>query len=400
MSLGVPAWLWIMAAAAVPVIIHLWSRKSGKPKMLPTFRFLPEKSFARASRIELHEKTLLFLRIVLILLISLLLAGLFFDSDLPEFSSVIITESESGVNQSNENATVLELQVSPDRIDRLGWFRLIEQVEYDYSPGLIMVSGRLTADRFSGQLPFLSADLEWVAADLPDNFQGKSWSGADNNLFSYIQTRSDSLIETKIEPVDEANDGNMPDRLALTINSNLDDAQKTGFEQAAGLWKIEKTEADLPQGRIADVQYGDNEISLDGANLQNLTEEYLNAGPDFGIQLHLLVDDSIQTDRTSLRSTMKVIRKRDEMEFQLAAVPHAPYTEWFYAGVAHQLLKTVVGIDHDLHPELTNEQRQPLIREQPVKAGLTEKESAGPILLILILLVWAGERTLSNRRGM
>jgi len=60
----------------------------------------------------------------------------------------------------------------------------------------------------------------------------------------------------------------------------------------------------------------------------------------------------------------------------------------------------VVRIDHDLHPELTNEQRQPLIREQPVKAGLTEKESAGPILLILILLVWAGERTLSNRRGM
>lgn len=400
MSLGVIAWLWVMAAAAIPLIIHLWSRKSGKAKMLPTFRFLPEKSIARASRIELHEKTLLFLRIMLIVLISLLLAGLFFDSDPPEFSSVKITEYESAVTQSNENDSVLELLVSPDRIDRLGWFRLIEQAEYDYNPGLIVVTGRLTADRFTGQLPDLSADVEWVAADLPDIFQGESWRGAENNLFSYIQTRADSLVVSKIERADEEAVGSMPDRLVLTINSNMGSTQKTGFKQAAGLWNIGIIEANLPTSRIAEVQYGDRQIGLDGANLQKPVKEYLMAGPDFGIQLPMSIGDSVQTERMSYRSDLKVIRNTDELNFQLTGVPDASYSQWFYTGVAHQLLKIAVVIDDDLHPELAREQRQPLVREQSLRAGITEKESAAPLLLMLILLVWAGERALSIRRGM
>ena len=93
MSIGATIWLWMLAAAVIPLIIHLWSRKSGQPKMLPTFRFLPEKNIARASRIELHEKTLLLLRILLILLITLLLAGLFFETS-PRFAaSVKLTET-------------------------------------------------------------------------------------------------------------------------------------------------------------------------------------------------------------------------------------------------------------------------------------------------------------------
>lgn len=97
---------------------------------------------------------------------------------------------------------------------------------------------------------------------------------------------------------------------------------------------------------------------------------------------------------------MEIIRYRNDLNFQLAAVPKSPYTQWFYAGVAHQLLKASVGIDDELHPELASDQRQPLDRKQPVRADMMEKESAAPLLLILILLVWAGERTLSNRRGM
>lgn len=400
MSLGVISWLWVMAAAAVPVIIHLWSRKSGKPKMLPTFRFLPEKSIARASRIELHEKTLLFLRIVLILLISLLLAGLFFDSDLPKFSSVKMTESEAGITQSNENENILELHIPTERIDRLGWFHLVEQVAYDFNPDLIVVEGGLTANRFTGKLPELSADIEWVAAYLPDTLKGGSWRGADNSLYSFIQIRTDSLIQSIIEPANEESVENEPDGLALTINSNLNSAQKTGFEQAAVLWKVEMTEADLSPEMIAEVQYGDKKNRLDGANLQNPSKEYLMAGPDFGIQLPVSVKDSMYADRMNMSLKETAIYHLNDEGFQLTSVPDEPYAEWFYAGVAHQLLKTAVDIDDGLSPELTNEQRQPLVREQSFRAGISEKESAAPLLLVLILLVWAAERMLSNRRGM
>ena len=400
MSLGVISWLWVMAAAVIPVMIHLWSRKSGKPKMLPTFRFLPEKSIARASRIELHEKTLLFLRIVLILLISLLLAGLFFDSDPPEFSSVKITESEAGMTQSNENENVLELQVPSERIDRLGWFHLVEQVAHDYNPDLILADGGLTADRFTGKLPELSADVEWVAADLPDTLKGGSWRGADNSLYSFIQTRTDSLIQSKIEPADEESVENEPDVLALTINSKLDSAQKTGFEQVAGLWRIEMTEADMSPGRIAEVQYGDRDINLTRGNFETLFQDYLIPGPHFGIQLPVSVRDSMYADRINMSLKDIGIYHLNDGQFQLTAVPDESYAEWFFAGVAHQLLKAAVEIDDEFHPELASDQRQPLVREQPLKAGMAEKETANPYLLVLILLIWAGERVLSNRRGM
>ena len=400
MSFGISAWLWIFAAMIIPVMIHLWSRKSGQPKMLPTFRFLPEKSIARASRIELHEKTLLFLRILLILLISLLLAGLFLNDEHQKFNSVKITESENGETETRDSDDILELSVPAVRIDRVGWFRLLEQVAYDYRPGLIVIKGRLTADRFTGHLPKLTADVEWVADDLPEMMRNRPWMGSENSLAYHVQRRSNMLTENSIEPADSAGAANEFEVLEVIINSNSDDSQKEGFERIAALWEVEMKNAEFPGEQLAIARFGDDEIRLNRAKSETSVQDYLQPGPYFGIELPVSVQDSVQSDWKENRLMKKVITNSGAEELQLIAVPEAPYAPWFYSGVAHQLLKAAVGIDEVLEPEITEDQRRPIIRDQPIGAGWVSKTSATPFLLFLLLLIWAGERVLSNRRGM
>jgi hypothetical protein len=403
MSFGAMAWLWISAAAVIPVFIHLWSRKSGKPKMLPTFRFLPDKSIARASRIELHEKTLLLLRVLLILLISLLLAGLFFDGDPPQFSSVKISESDSAVTQTNENEDVLELQISPERIDRLGWFRLVEQVNYDYNPGLILVEGKLTANRLKGPVPKLAADMQWNPTNLPEQTYLGSWVGLNDTVYRYEIIRSESGTESSYTPADVV-ESDYPGFLKITIAKDATNAIKDGFRLSTSLWNVNQEEGVLSEGIIAVVQYGDTDFTLMETDVQKAASGYLSAGPEFGIRLPVILLDSLNAVRTSSRlnnlSDEGVLRFDSDEKIQLTADPEPAYGEWFYAGVANQLLKHAVRIDEIDVLEIDEIQVQPEIIEDAARAGWVEKESASLVLLFLILLVWAGERILSNRRGM
>lgn len=76
MSLLNPIWLWGLGALAIPVGIHLLSRKEGKTIRIGSIRFLAETSTSKFSSIRLNEVALLAVRILLITLIVLLLAGL------------------------------------------------------------------------------------------------------------------------------------------------------------------------------------------------------------------------------------------------------------------------------------------------------------------------------------
>ena len=403
MSIGISAWLWLLTAVMVPFVIHLWSRKSGQPKILPTFRFLPEKSIAMASRIQLHEVALLLLRMVLILLVALLLAGLFIDKDQRTANSVKLTEHELASSDEWVGEDVLEIMVPSERIDKLGWWALLQQAEYKYRPDLIITEGGLTADRFKGELPALSADLDWIPRELPGENSQVVWAGVENSSYGYVQKRSELMVKNTIEESAEP-DASAADPLELIIRSDAEQGIKIGFEAAAKLWKIPSSESDLPNGRLAVARFGDREVSLDSDESQNRVHMNMMPGPQFGISIPVTVPDTGQTINRSERLTangqMNVLELKQSNGFVLKATPETAYAHWFYAGVAHQLLKTAAGIDETIGPDISEEQRQPVRKGESVRVGLIQKESAADILLFLILIVWAAERILSNRRGM
>ena len=402
MSLGATAWLWMLAAAVIPIAIHLWSRKSGQPKMLPTFRFLPDKSVARASRIQLHEKLLLAVRLLLILLVTLLLTGLFINSEPVTYNTVRITEADT--LQTSETADgLLELQFSSDFINRIGWFRLVEQTDYDYSPGLIIVEGNLTANRFSGQVPNISADIEWIASNLPDEMTLSSWMGRNETAYQFVRSRPDGNVESRISRVNSS-DADSLNSLRLAINQNTKTTVKTAIEQSAALWGVDVIEDELPLNVIARADFGNTESVLVVPAEEKNTNIHLEPSPQFGIDLPVNVTDSLAETRENSRLntpfTDNILKVSGISEITLRADPDVAFAEWFYSGVIHRLMTTALGIETMDGPVMTSQQLKPLQLNRAELGGFVEKKSAIPYLIGAMLIIWAFERLLSIKRGM
>lgn len=77
MALLNPSWLWGLLALAVPLAIHLLSRKEGKVIRIGSLRFLHDSPTRQFRSIRLNEILLLTLRACMLLLVVLLLADLY-----------------------------------------------------------------------------------------------------------------------------------------------------------------------------------------------------------------------------------------------------------------------------------------------------------------------------------
>lgn len=70
-----PFYLWALLGLAVPVAIHLWSRKEGRTIKVGSIQFLKESDSQQASSVKLNEIWLLLLRMLALALLVLIIAG-------------------------------------------------------------------------------------------------------------------------------------------------------------------------------------------------------------------------------------------------------------------------------------------------------------------------------------
>src|SRR4051812_18737531 len=78
MTVANPIFLWCLAGLAIPLTIHLLSRKEGKIVKLGSIRHVQESSTRQFRGIRLNEILLLVLRSALIVVFTLILSGLLF----------------------------------------------------------------------------------------------------------------------------------------------------------------------------------------------------------------------------------------------------------------------------------------------------------------------------------
>jgi hypothetical protein len=76
MQFSNPTWLWALAGLSIPLAVHLLSRREGAVIDIGSIRFLRESPTARFRQVRLNEIALLALRCLLVILLTLLLAGL------------------------------------------------------------------------------------------------------------------------------------------------------------------------------------------------------------------------------------------------------------------------------------------------------------------------------------
>ena len=373
MMFGAPVWFWLLTAIAIPVAVHLWNRRSGKPRILGTFRFLPERSFAKAGRIELHEVPLLLLRMIIILLLVLILAGLFFPNESEKAETVKITETTGESSKELTGAGILELKIPGKRIDEIGWWRIFEQVEYDHRPDMIIASGGTGLNRFSGKRPQLNAIVEWT---------------------------------DEIQPSDPEAGNTEALNFRLTVRENLESTRKQGFRFTADLWDAEFSEEPLSGNRLAVLYAGDEEYHLAEIELGSEKSDYLGAGPVTGVRISLNLFDDTQTAPNAIlysAETRTPVIWQDpdnEQRLWLNAEPEMELDAWFYSATAQHLFRLAAEPGRAEFPEPASLQRYPLERTEEIRTGLKEKTSAVTWLFILLLICWATERKLAPQKEM
>ena len=180
------------------------------------------------------------------------------------------------------------------RIEEVGWWRILEQIEYDYRPDLVVVEGRLTADRFTGRLPELSAELEWIPTELSSEVRGPEWFGTEDLRYEYVQQRSDMRIENRVREVSEtAGTAADENSFRLTISSDAGSEIKSGFLSAANFWNIGMTDRELPPDVIARARFGERQVSLYSAQFSDYeATTQLNPGAQFGVSVRVDLSDS------------------------------------------------------------------------------------------------------------
>lgn len=179
-------YLFALLGLLVPIAIHLWNRRKGKVIKVGSIQWLQVSTNSRFSSIKFHQWPLFLLRALLIILLSLLLAGLYRsveETDNKERVSWILIEPRL-VNKEYLQQPIDSLQRSGYEIRLLrenfplweqekdseplnvteNYWSLLKAIEYrDQVPQKVIVYSHSFLKNFAGRRPSLSYELDWLS---------------------------------------------------------------------------------------------------------------------------------------------------------------------------------------------------------------------------------------------
>lgn len=179
MQLVNATYLWALLALAVPVAIHLLSRKEGQVIPVGSLRHLQETASQQFRGIKLNELLLLALRLLLFILFVMLLAGLFWN--MKEKEKWVVVDSELKNNkQTIALADSLEArgyawhwlstnfpskEQTPLPVNNY-WQLMNALGELHLEHAVVLSANRMTD--FKGKLTSLPSHIDWQTFELPD----------------------------------------------------------------------------------------------------------------------------------------------------------------------------------------------------------------------------------------
>jgi Aerotolerance regulator N-terminal len=178
-----PIWLWALSALAIPIAIHLLSRKEGRTIKLGSIRFLSETTTSKFSSIRLNEIALLTIRSLLVILLVVFLAGLIMPVISSDKSTLWVLV-EKGLEKQDPIKTLTDsLQKSGYEIRRLGegfpeieadtsqqttdYYRLAEELSAIQRDQTIIIASN-SATHFKGKRIALPENVTWLSYPFPE----------------------------------------------------------------------------------------------------------------------------------------------------------------------------------------------------------------------------------------
>jgi hypothetical protein len=410
MIVGTPIWLWLVLAAVIPLLIHLWNKRSGKPRLLGTFRFLPEESFASAKRIELHEVPLMLIRMLMVVLVTLLLAGLFLKEEVEGVERLIISETSTAksVTEVVEDGA-LSVSVSSAEIKQKGWWNVLEQIEYRQQPEKITIRGDLSEANFRGARPASNAVVDWEPVDslYADKLILAVWEISEERYQALIQHRTDAGIQTFVEKIElseiQNNEVEVVEEPRIIVNSENEEAVNIGLEFAAAGWGIKVEEQPIEE--LARLEFGERIFRLVYETEEQGAEDVVEANSTFGISLFVKeMRADVQPHKEIMvtqNAHIPFIYVDNNGSMIINGIVEKELQSWIYAGIAQQLMTEAFEVDEFLTPELSETQRDPAaITSRERGSNPTEQRSARLWLMGLLAFCWLAERWMAPGRGM
>ncbi|MEX0609715.1 MAG: BatA domain-containing protein [Balneolaceae bacterium] len=399
-----PLWFWLSAALIIPIFIHLWNKKSGKPRLLGTFRFLPDEAFSAARKIELHEIPLLLIRGLMVLVVTALLVGLFWESDKQFVEEIWVQEVEESGTKTAAVSDSKVIEIPSHEIREKGWWNFLAQVDHQFQPERIRVEGDFSTNNFHGIRPKISAEIEWVKNDSESRNEIKSpiWKSESDELLTFAQHKNAQGIFTNVEAVTENSDSlEIPISAKLIINSANSEEINFGLKYAADYWQIKSEEQNIEE--IARVESGDKVWALKIQKSENGETGFVGSNPITGISFQVMNADSANGIRNPIlrnrNSENPVFFEASEIIFVVNGEIGKEFQSWIFAGLGSYLIQNSLGIDVFLAPDMPEHQRE-FVSASKETANQKQRKSAGLWLFSLLLILWITERWLAPRRGM
>jgi Aerotolerance regulator N-terminal len=180
MQLTQSVWLWGLVALAIPVAIHLLSRKEGRVVPVGSLRHLRETTSQQFRGIKPNELLLLALRALLIIIFVLLLAGLFWKNSerqrwvivdralMQDTRAMALADSllDKGYEWRWLESEFPKRDKTRTTLTKNNW-QLIEQLHTQHLQHAVVLSTSLQTE-FKGEHKHLGSHIDWQVFELPD----------------------------------------------------------------------------------------------------------------------------------------------------------------------------------------------------------------------------------------
>jgi hypothetical protein len=182
-----PSYLWALIGLAIPIAIHLLSRKEGKVIRVGSLRHVEESNTSQFKSIRPNEILLLLLRCLMISLVVLFMSGAQCSGTVNKNIKWVV--AERGINVDTLLSKGYELHEMPEG----NYWTYVE--ELNKLPYDVVVVSYSKLENFKGERTRLNDNIKWITAEsAPKEFQALAWTAGDS---VFLRTaKSNSMVTT------------------------------------------------------------------------------------------------------------------------------------------------------------------------------------------------------------
>ena len=177
-----PTYLWALLGLAVPIAIHLWSKKEGKTIKIGSIQLLSEADSKQNSSIKLNELLLLLIRMSLLTLVVVIMAEPQIKRDLENIKLTYLVEpslvknktivtlldtitTETSFRLLQKGFPEFNLDEIPNTSETVpNYWQLAQEMNELHSDSIIVFTNGFLKG-LKGKRPEINANIEWIILD-------------------------------------------------------------------------------------------------------------------------------------------------------------------------------------------------------------------------------------------